>query len=280
VRLQLPWIPAGPQVAVELDNWQWGVRAAQRALFLQLDLLRERLSDASAEQAETIFAARRVVDAAIATLEAHRQTFTSEDAVARTTAELAERDDTSNHINALRDLVADSNATVVDQLRVGTRAFYSALHDVDPAAARDLFGLSGQLPEALSDTALEQLLDRSPPVWAMWICLLLLAACIALPAWRAHQSDSPGRPLKQWSWAVVLALCGGLVAIIAAIWKLGFAKTLIAAGAFTPNKWVIADVLFAAGLGTLAIRQLGKLGGPLVSSAAKSCNAHTEPPHS
>jgi patatin-related protein len=619
-RLQLPWIPARPEVTVDLEHWEWGVRAAQRALFLQLDLLRERLTGATTEQAKTIFSARSSVDASIAALEARRQVFTNEDAVARTTAELAERGDTTHHINALRDLVAASDAIVVDELRAGTRAFYGALREVDPSAARDLFGLSdgAPLPEAVSDKALERFLSRamqievvrrsladdqdidaaqtlhfaqltpraparvlsaaplsysgpndpeqkltgiklghfagfyrrswrandylwgrldaatrivdlivdaeradflgkhgypnpaakiaavlvpdgaseadadlawlakealeqakqgaelvpdavtsyltgvevpedgnglrrivqgavekdladkdgghlsrvlcaraaqhevlrqelsvlvkesagdgklgcftpalqyvgtgrlknaiedlrkqypppvtparktlpptlpqllgrdlpdeatsnlamrtisqsalvalaalpgvsmplaraaeiaripfltiggitargifeqaavfiafvasafylagrlitaeptvnadlgalwSPPVWAMWICLLLVAVCVALPVWRAHGSKSPGRPLRQWAWAVALALCGGLVAVIGAIWVLGFAKAVVAAGAFSPNKWVIAGVLFAAGLGTFAIRHLGKLGEPLL----------------
>ncbi len=619
VRLQLPWIPSGPRVEVALEHWEWGVRPAQRVLFLELDLLRERLTDASSEQAMKIFAARSSVDAAIALLEQRSRLFTNSDAVARATAEIAERDDTRHHINALRELVAASNEIVVDQLRVGTRAFYDALREIDPPAARDLFDLErdAPVPEALSDRPLEQFLSRamqievvrrsladdkeidagqalhfaqltprapgrllsaepltyagpndpeqkltgirlghfagfyrrswrandylwgrldaatrivdlivdseraiflaarghsspapkiaamlvpdgagdaasdlawlaqeavdqakkgapavpdtvkdylanaesaadrdglrelvqgaverdlaardgghltrvlcaraaqhevlrqelavlvkesgddgklgcftpalqlvgtgrlkkgiedlrtyyppkqptpprltlpqllgrdlpdeatsnlamrtiaqtalvaigalpgvsmplarvatvarvpfltiagitargvieqaavfvafvasafyvtarlttadpnpsvnadlgalwSPPVWAMWICLLLIAACVVLPAWRAHTSNTSERPLKQWPFALALALCGGLVAIIGAIIAIGFAKTLVASGAFAPNKWVIAAVLLAAGFGSLAIRHLGKLGGPLL----------------
>ncbi len=617
--LQLPWIPSGPQVEADLDNWEWGVRAAQRVLFLELDLLRERLTDASSDQAKRLFAARGGVDTAIAVLEQRSRLFTTTDAVARATAEIAERDDTRHHINALRDLVAASNEVVVDQLRVGTRAFYEAVREVDAPAARDLFDLAedAPLPGALSDRALAQFLSRalqlevvrrsladdktidaaqtlyfaqltprapgrllsaepltysgpndpegkltgiklghfagfyrrswrandylwgrldgatrivdlivdsqraiflagrgypsaagriavmlvpdgasdaasdlawlakevldqaqkgapavpgavkdylanaeippdgdglreivegalerdlaaqdgghltrvlcaraaqyevlrqelavlvkesgddgklgcftpalqlvgtgrlkkaiedlrgyypqkssmpppptlprllgrdlpdeatsnlamrtisqtalvaiaalptvsmplarvatvgrvpfltiagitargvieqaavfaafvasafyiparmitadpnrsvnadlgalwSPPVWAMWICLLLVAACVVLPAWRANSSETRRRPLKQWIYAGALALCGGLVAIVGAIIAVGFAKTLVASGAFAPNKWVITAVLLAAGFGTVAIRHLGKLGNPLL----------------
>lgn len=626
-RLQLPWIPSGPRVEVELEAWEWGLRAAQRALFLQLDLLRERLTTASSARAEKIFAARGKVDAAIAELEERRERFTNTDAVASATAEIAEREDTRHHINALSELVAASNEIVVDQLRVGTRAFYEALREVDSPAAADLFGLSKDAPppEALSDRGLEQFLSRamqievvrrsladdkdidagqtlhfaqltprapgrllsaqpltysgpndpekkltgiklghfagfyrrswrandylwgrldaatritdlivdsersiflagrgypsragevaamlvpesgsdaardlawlakealdqarkgapavpgtvteylagteipsggdglrdvvagaverdlaasdgghltrvlcaraaqhevlqqelavlvkesaddgklgcftaalqlvgtgqlkkaiedlrgyyppkppkpptpppltlpqllgrdladeatsnlamrtvsqtalvaiaalpgismplarvatvarvpfltiagitargvieqsavfvafvastfylsarlitadpdpkvnadlgalwSPPVWAMWICVLLIVACVVLPAWRAHSSQTRRRPLKQWAFAGALLLCGGAVAIAGAITAIGFAKMLVASGSFAPNRWVIAAVLLAAGFGTIAIRHLGKLGSPLLTVRGK-----------
>jgi patatin-related protein len=160
--LKLPWIPSGPQALAQLTNWEWGLRAAQRVLFLELDVLRELLTAASAEDAQTIYTARTKIDDAIGTLEVRRSLFTNEDAVARTTAELAERDDTANHVNALRDLVKASNEIVVGELRVGTCAFYEALHAVDTEAAQNLFELGGgSLSEELSDDALERFLSRA-----------------------------------------------------------------------------------------------------------------------
>ena len=39
-QLSLPWLPPAGSVQVSLDDWRWGIRAAQRVLFLELDLLR------------------------------------------------------------------------------------------------------------------------------------------------------------------------------------------------------------------------------------------------
>ena len=39
--------------------------------------------------------------------------------------------------------------------------------------------------------------------------------------------------------------------------------TLVGSGAFAPNRWVIGGVLLAAGFGTYAIRQFGKIGRPI-----------------
>lgn len=97
----------------------------------------------------------------------------------------------------------------------------------------------------------------------MWISLVVIAACVVLPAWRAHSSKTRWRQVEEWGFAVALAISGGLVAIAGAISELGFAKTLIASGGFSPNRWVIAGVLVAAGFGTYAIRHLGKIGRPV-----------------
>ena len=66
----LPWIPNGPTVEVPAPgSWTWGVRAAQRILYLLLDLLREALDDASAGAVAPLLALRASIDARIARLE-------------------------------------------------------------------------------------------------------------------------------------------------------------------------------------------------------------------
>ncbi len=66
----LPWIPDGEQIeAPESDEWDWGVRPAQRILYLLLDLLREELAEASGEQAQALLKLRGELDARLGRLE-------------------------------------------------------------------------------------------------------------------------------------------------------------------------------------------------------------------
>ena len=63
-QLSLPWLPPAGSVQVSLDDWRWGIRAAQRVLFLELDLLR------LAGSPDLLVANRGPIDEAIAMLDA------------------------------------------------------------------------------------------------------------------------------------------------------------------------------------------------------------------
>jgi Protein of unknown function (DUF3376)/Patatin-like phospholipase len=66
----LPWIPAGGIVAPAAGSWEWGIRAAQRVLYLLLDLLRVALEEVEGDAARAAVLEQRAdVHAAIDELE-------------------------------------------------------------------------------------------------------------------------------------------------------------------------------------------------------------------
>jgi hypothetical protein len=105
----------------------------------------------------------------------------------------------------------------------------------------------------------------SPSVWVMWIAALVVAACVAVPLWRARSASTPTHASIQIVEAVFLLAVGGLVPIVGGIATLGVAKTVVATNAFAPNGWVLAAVLAAAGIISVATRRLGAIGKPLAA---------------
>ena len=66
----LPWIPDGEEIKPpEPEQWDWGVRPAQRILYLLLDLLRDELNGAPAQRARALLELRGNIDARIERLE-------------------------------------------------------------------------------------------------------------------------------------------------------------------------------------------------------------------
>jgi predicted acylesterase/phospholipase RssA len=70
---ELPWIPTGETIeAPAAGTWEWGIRPAQRVLYLLLDLLREALGPERAAD-ETLLSLRALLEGRIAELERMRE---------------------------------------------------------------------------------------------------------------------------------------------------------------------------------------------------------------
>jgi patatin-related protein len=67
---RLPWIPPSTRPPAAPEDWSWGIRAAQRILRLELDVLEAALSHSdSSRDADKVFAAREKIDDAFEALE-------------------------------------------------------------------------------------------------------------------------------------------------------------------------------------------------------------------
>ncbi len=64
--MRLPWIPEALDPPYEPDEWHWGVRSAQRVLYLVLDLIRPAMDTAAAgEPPANLVALRETIDTAL-----------------------------------------------------------------------------------------------------------------------------------------------------------------------------------------------------------------------
>lgn len=142
----LPWIPAARRDIVDAGSaghtWRFGIRAAQRIVQLELDLLRAALLDTDApDAATTIFKAREKLDDAFRGLEGQRRGFLAPQGEPVSLAErLAEG--SAARAKALADLelsVGSSGAEARKWVERATRSFYKAMRAVAPEQARALF---------------------------------------------------------------------------------------------------------------------------------------------
>jgi predicted acylesterase/phospholipase RssA len=122
-QLSLPWLPPAASVQVSLDDWRWGIRAAQRVLFLELDLLR------LAGSPDILLANRGPIDGAIAELDSLATVLHGRASIREATAELidVEDDDLAAHLEALDGLFAAFRPEIRNALETGTNAFLEAI---------------------------------------------------------------------------------------------------------------------------------------------------------
>jgi predicted acylesterase/phospholipase RssA len=127
--LSLPWVPPAGGLEVSLDDWRWGIRAAQRVLFLELDLL--RLEGSPDRLVET----RGPIDSAIHALDTVAERLRSTGSVREATSELRDAPDLDAHLNALDGLFDEFRAEIREPLESATNAFLEA---IDPPLSASL----------------------------------------------------------------------------------------------------------------------------------------------
>jgi hypothetical protein len=132
---QLPWTPAETSdMFVPLDDpsaWRWGIRAAQRLVALELDVLRSALLVArQSAAADAIFEGRGPLDEAFAQLEIQRTSFLSPGGeVARAAVGLAEptKEARDRALARLGPASAGAGAEARSWVRSATEAFHATL---------------------------------------------------------------------------------------------------------------------------------------------------------
>jgi predicted acylesterase/phospholipase RssA len=148
----LPWIPRSIDVRDEVGMWQWGFRAGQRVLLLELDLIGrglkpragEAMPELSPDQLRTVQDARSTIYAQFDALEAARREFLENDGIVGDTKALAT---STTPAAGLRALGATMDAQgfgerVLGAVLAGTTAFENALAvietrpDPDPLLTR------------------------------------------------------------------------------------------------------------------------------------------------
>lgn len=145
----LPWIPSDLAAPDKPADWRWGLRAAQRVLLLQLDLLRTAIDTSPPETADVLLGFRAEISASLVNLEDARERFFLSRRIRGVVAELTElaADDKSAFtrlLGELERLMVGFRCEIYDALRRGTRAL-DAAYDVgefpDSAPTREhLFG--------------------------------------------------------------------------------------------------------------------------------------------
>jgi predicted acylesterase/phospholipase RssA len=130
-QLSLPWLPPPGSVRVSLDDWRWGIRSAQRVLFLELDLLR------LAGSPDLLLASRGAIDGAIAQLDALATVLRGRASIREATGELSTvaDDDLAAHLEALDGLFAGFRPEIRDALETGTNAFLEAIAPLPMSAS-------------------------------------------------------------------------------------------------------------------------------------------------
>jgi predicted acylesterase/phospholipase RssA len=113
----------------------------------------------------------------------------------------------------------------------------------------------------------------SASVLALWVAAIAVAAVALVPAWRATRSEDGWRKVTQTLWAVALGVAGGAVAILFALWKLGFAEGATASGGEKPPWYLSTAILLVAAPIALVIRKLpipDRLKKPIAGLATKA----------
>ena len=113
--------------------------------------------------------------------------------------------------------------------------------------------LTARLTSARSDTKAPFGALWSPAVLATLLAALAVASVVSVPAWRAARSDDPARKLKQALWAIALALTGGAVAVVFALWKLGIAEGITASGSLKPPPRLLTGLMLAIAVSIPAV---------------------------
>lgn len=134
----LPWIPDSLAPPTQASEWRWGLRAAQRVLLLQLDLLHEAAEHDDPLEADRLSEAfleyRRPINTALARLEDARQRFAGSPAIRRAARELAVAAEAANDDDAFERKLSELDSLLVgfrceayDAVNRGLRALHTAL---------------------------------------------------------------------------------------------------------------------------------------------------------
>jgi patatin-related protein len=128
-RAELPWIPdAFPPAAA---GWRWGVRAAQRILHLQLDLLRAATARRPLGERTALLAARVEIDRQLRLLDDERAKLKDDPVIRASLGRLAgPQPDIAAEISVLEDAIDGSVAAVLIRLREATEALYAVADDL------------------------------------------------------------------------------------------------------------------------------------------------------
>jgi patatin-related protein len=171
----LPWIPVSVDPPATPAEWRWGVRAGQRVIQLQLDVLRALLLSPSTrpDDAKAIFAARKALDEALVLLEPTRREFSNPDGgvakAARTFRRAVDAADRAKALAALGPPTHGAAIEVGEHLRACTSLFYATLRRLGDGALataklpsrKELFGST---PGELDDAAYAAFLSLALPV--------------------------------------------------------------------------------------------------------------------
>jgi predicted acylesterase/phospholipase RssA len=167
----LPWLPASPETPTSGAEWRWGFRAAQRVLYLELDVLARALRDARASGAyETVSAivyqARQPIDAAIQAIGAAHERFLQEPGLRERTAGLPTSADMTETLTVLDAIIGTyRDDDIFAPLSRATGSFYQAVGelvaaDASPYPPEQLFGTPSGAGE-LSPAQFGQFLERA-----------------------------------------------------------------------------------------------------------------------
>ena len=145
---QLPWIPADANdvlnAGADGTPWRFGIRAAQRIVQLELDLLREvLLASASGNTANEVFRARGELDDALTKLEKEWLVFMRPEGEPACQAQNLTKDEVKIRAKALLDLQPPVEASGTEArrwLKDATSRFYRELVSLAPERAHALFG--------------------------------------------------------------------------------------------------------------------------------------------
>jgi len=141
-KLSLPWVPPVGSLYVSLEDWRWGIRAAQRVLFLELDLLRLEGSP------ELLVETRGQIDSAISALDAVAERLRTTGSVREATSELRDAPDLDAHLTALDGLFDEFRSEIRAPLESATNIFLEAIDPtlrdllLDGMAEREMDGVS------------------------------------------------------------------------------------------------------------------------------------------
>ncbi len=125
--LELPWIPLDGPLEASINPWRWGVRAAQRILYLELDLLRMANPDALA-------GSREPIDRGISALEDVADELRKTGSVREATRELAGARDLREKVDALDALFDQFRDDINHALVEATLSFVSAMQPLPSAS--------------------------------------------------------------------------------------------------------------------------------------------------
>jgi predicted acylesterase/phospholipase RssA len=129
----LPWIPIDLHVPDDPSEWRWGIRAGQRILQLELDVLAHALAATTDPDGEDVlYDARLAISAALAELDGVYHDFVAPENSAAIEAQRLREDDTRRAaLVALERLNAGVGEVVLGYVRDATIAFRDALLSLD-----------------------------------------------------------------------------------------------------------------------------------------------------
>ena len=157
----IPWLPPDLTPPLTAATWRWGMKAAERVLYLQLDVLRDAYAAAGDEEARgRILDTRIVIDRQISVLEALCRNFSSDGSVRAILLDLVDDEDPDAEIAALGALAAEYGGKVVAAVRTATDALHSVAADLGEPVAAALFG-AGASEDGLDDEAFANFLTRA-----------------------------------------------------------------------------------------------------------------------